>query len=637
MRMTINYEDIETRWLEIRNFRNLGPFCTSGKPKANDDKAFVKMNRALDYDVLGGLILLIGVNNSGKSNVLDAFDCYRTQEFKDSDFTDFTLVDKPPKPYVGINLANGKYRTVIEKEPVEYHGQWNATLFAFLLELDNYELYQDYVDDENKTYIDYLEYLKTIVVPTFSSTNSSEFIDFIEYILKSRGDLDIIGIYLDNYYTNPLPNLSPYIRKPLESAELTINPDVKIVSFGTLIREAVFDNKESEKDYYGVDYEEIKVKMEEIKQYVQTNSTHLPKTRITLNAGSSFEERYGYDISDNVYRYEQQKIHSADLSCSPQNPNGFFKTILEATGFSLQVVENAYSGNAQLRHRLAKAINKKLEEMSDELNDLLNIKEKKYRLSIVLESNKMEFVIEYGDDIALNLDRQSQGFRWLFDLYFNLLKSYEFRPGDIILIDEFGDSLGFSTVEELTHKLRDYGRSNGITFVLATQNPMAIDIHHLDEVRLVLPNDNGSSEIFNEFDHFGESEDHDILKPLLNGLMVSRNYMRTENRRTVFVEGVTDYFYLNAFAEILRQQNEDIDVDFIPINGLGGYKDSPKELIAEKLSIEREPVMFIDSDGKGKSVRKAVEKENNQKITIVDIAEIFPGKQEIEDLFSKGD
>ena len=46
--MTIDFEDIETRWLEIRNFRNLGPFCTSERPSANDDKAFVKINRALD-------------------------------------------------------------------------------------------------------------------------------------------------------------------------------------------------------------------------------------------------------------------------------------------------------------------------------------------------------------------------------------------------------------------------------------------------------------------------------------------------------------------------------------------------------------------------------------------------------------
>ena len=93
--MTIRFDDVEQRWLVIRNFRNLGPFCTSDKAESNKDKAFVKINRSLDLDVVGGIIQLIGVNNSGKSNVLDAFECYASKEFKESDYTDFTLVDEP--------------------------------------------------------------------------------------------------------------------------------------------------------------------------------------------------------------------------------------------------------------------------------------------------------------------------------------------------------------------------------------------------------------------------------------------------------------------------------------------------------------------------------------------------------------
>ena len=69
----------------------------------------MKINRSLDIDVLGGIIQLIGVNNSGKSNVLDAFECYETKEFKDSDrkytWTLDELAKLPIKWYGGADLS----------------------------------------------------------------------------------------------------------------------------------------------------------------------------------------------------------------------------------------------------------------------------------------------------------------------------------------------------------------------------------------------------------------------------------------------------------------------------------------------------------------------------------------------------
>ena len=134
-------------------------------------------------------------------------------------------------------------------------------------------------------------------------------------------------------------------------------------------------------------------------------------------------------------------------------------------------MDTAYSGTGTLRFKLEEDLNRALEEISKELNDLLNINDKKYSLRIKLEREHIEVFITRGRGIPLNLDRQSEGFTWLFDLYFNLIKIDKFKPGDIILLDEFGNSLSFATIKELTKKLRDYAKKNGLTFVLATQNP----------------------------------------------------------------------------------------------------------------------------------------------------------------------
>jgi len=341
-------------------------------------------------------------------------------------------------------------------------------------------------------------------------------------------------------------------------------------------------------------------------------------------------------LANLVYRYKEEKpITQKDLTCNPANPNDFFINLLNSLDYSIDALKNAYSGPGILRHKLEDEINAELEEVAEELNDLLNIDEKKYYLRIDLEKENMEFSINYGDGIPLNLDRQSQGFKWLFNLFFGILKVHEFEPGDMILIDEFGDSLGFSTVKELAAQLREYGQDTGITFIVATQNPLAVDIRHLDEVRLIVPDDDGSSHIINQFDHFSDCEEHDVIAPIINGLMVSRNFMRTENRKTVFVEGAMDYFYLNAFAEMMRMDGIDVDIDFIPMNGLGSREDSPEELIDEIRSIERNPIILVDSDKKGLQVSK---KAKSMNITVSEIGEIFDNsKKEIEDLFSNSD
>ena len=147
--------------------------------------------------------------------------------------------------------------------------------------------------------------------------------------------------------------------------------------------------------------------------------------------------------------------------------------------------------------------------------------------------------------------------------------------------------------------------------------------------------EDGSAHIVNNFDQFGEIGSHDVIEPVISGLMVSRNFMRTEGRRTVFVEGATDYFYLNAFSEALRERGKDIDVDFIPMNGLGSREDAPTKVLSQIKSIERNPTVFVDGDKAGE---RFVSVASSKGIRPSSVSERFDGgKKEIEDLFSDAD
>lgn len=628
---------IENRTLEISNFRNLGPFCSGKKKEKNDDREFLKINRSLERDSLGGLVILVGVNNSGKSNVLEALERFQSQKFLDSDYTDFTLAGKI-KPCIDMNLANGTYNVIVKKSKTKsytYSGEWAAVVMIFLLEEESYKAaLRSKIIFSDISYDRYAQDMCNIVIKMMKTSVNSQELGLVKTMFKARTDVETINIVIDGK------------GKVSSDDDTTKNPKM-VYENGNIIMYECPKIISSKNPYYfkNIDPESTITYVDGFHNCINNLLNYITKhaDRLDIKAEASpeiemddnFKSRYGYSLGNRVYKYTRERIHDSDLRCNPSTPNQFFLRLLETAGYSAKTITQAYEGNANLRIGLEKKLNQELRMISTELNELLNIKEKRYSLGIRLENKMMQFLIFSGDDVTLNLDRQSQGFTWLFELYFNLLKSNTFNPGDMVLIDEFGDSLGFSTVQELTKKLRNYGLKNGITFILATQNPMAIDITHLDEVRLVVPHLDGSSEIVNQFDRYGNIKDHDAVGPVINGLMVSRNFMRRENRRTVFVEGAMDYFYLNSFSDQFRSEGMPIDLDFIPMNGLGAREDDPASLLDQIRSIEHSPMILVDSDGKGKQIIKAASRYNDVKV--IGIGERLEGKKEIEDLFSKSD
>lgn len=607
-------EDPNFRKLVIKNFRNLAPFCTGTEKDSNKDKEFLTINRSLEREELGGIVTLIGVNNSGKTNVLDALVSFGYQEYDEDDYTDFLYSDRI-EPNVSMNVANGKYGNVFETSKDKFtfdwlQGSFKDVLFRILIEEESFELYKGYVGRQHESKFNENQWITEAYGQVFQSNEPSK---LIQFILTERDVLMEGGMKFRDYYDkNTVTRYDPW------GTGRTSNEIVRVISDGTLME--CSENKLAS---------DILCKLE-----VSTANGAVESEEPINDKNLEFEKRYGYLLSNEIVYYERERTDQSELSCKPSEPNWLILALLDYLGYSESAIKNSYA-NPMLRSKLEKKINESLSMVSDEFNDLLNIDEKRYSFEIRLEKDNIEVMLTYGDGIPLNIDRQSEGFGWLFDFYFNLIMNQEFDPGCIVLIDEFGDSLGFSTVKELVRKLRRFAQSKGITFVLATQNPMAVDILHLDEVRLIVPREDGSAHIVNNFDQFGEAGSHDIMDPVINGLMVSRNFMRSENRRTVFVEGATDYFYFNAFSEALRQRGKEVDVDFIPMNGLGNREDSPTKILSQIKAIERYPTIFVDSDKAGERFVSVAGKSG---IKPSSISEIFgDGKREIEDLFSKKD
>lgn len=348
-----------------------------------------------------------------------------------------------------------------------------------------------------------------------------------------------------------------------------------------------------------------------------------------------FETEYDYKLSNRVLRYKEKPLKHNIFKCVPQEPNDFFKLLLRITGKEPESYKHIYEYDRKgIRDSFRDEFNKELSDISDDFNNLFTADpENNYRFEVDFESMLMYFLI-YRGKVELNLDRQSEGFKWMFNFYMNFLMTEDFMPGDIVLMDEFGYNLNPMSVKEIISMLRNFGKKHGVTFIIATQNFMVVDVNHLDELRLVKNEKNGISTILNNFEQF-EHENHDILDPIMGALTVSRNFLKNENQKTIFVEGSSDYFFLTAMAEGLRHYNqENIDIDFIPINGLGSNKKDYAETIKQLRSIESHPVALIDADNAGEAFSKAAKDSG---VSIILLNEIVGDKsvKEIEDMFTE--
>ena len=86
----------QKRVFKIKNFRNIG--------FQHEEKLL--LNTSLDKNQLGELIILIGPNNSGKSNVLSSIQKFGTRNLTENDFTNFSFNKNDRKVELTLSIRD---------------------------------------------------------------------------------------------------------------------------------------------------------------------------------------------------------------------------------------------------------------------------------------------------------------------------------------------------------------------------------------------------------------------------------------------------------------------------------------------------------------------------------------------------
>ncbi|WP_120974369.1 ATP-dependent nuclease [Helicobacter pylori] len=251
------------------------------------------------------------------------------------------------------------------------------------------------------------------------------------------------------------------------------------------------------------------------------------------------------------------------------------------------------------------------------------------------------------------LSQQSTGFQWAFNFMFGFLYNvgshFSLNKNIIYVMDEPATHLSVPARKEFRKFLKEYAHKNHVTFVLATHDPFLVDTDHLDEIRIVEKETEGSA-IKNHFNYplNNAGKDSDALDKIKRSLGVGQHvFHNPQKHRIIFVEGITDYCYLSAFKLYFNEReykDNPIPFTFLPISGLKNNPNDMKETIKKLCELDNHPIVLTDDDRKcvfnqqatSERFKKANEYLGNP-ITILQLSDCDRHFKQIEDCFSAND
>ncbi|WP_305872568.1 ATP-binding protein [Helicobacter pylori] len=252
------------------------------------------------------------------------------------------------------------------------------------------------------------------------------------------------------------------------------------------------------------------------------------------------------------------------------------------------------------------------------------------------------------------LSQQSTGFQWAFNFMFGFLyyvgSHFSFNKNIIHVMDEPATHLSVPARKEFRKFLKEYAHKNHVTFVLATHDPFLVDTDHLDEIRIVEKETEGSA-IKNHFNYplNNASKDSDALYQIKRSLGVGQHvFHNPQKHRIIFVESITDYCYLSAFKLYFNERefkDNPIPFTFLPISGLKKESDEMKETIQKLCELDNNPIVLTDDDRKDNSDPQRAKSEEfkndneemHDPIRILQLSDCDENFKQIEYCFSEND
>jgi predicted ATPase len=216
------------------------------------------------------------------------------------------------------------------------------------------------------------------------------------------------------------------------------------------------------------------------------------------------------------------------------------------------------------------------------------------RLRVVADGQYLKVVVEDDLGVEIELDQRSEGFQWLVSFFVVFFaEAADKHKNAILLLDEPGLSLHGLKQQDFRSTISRLAESNQTLYT--THSPFLVGPNELNLVRVVEMTDRtvGTKVHTNV-----TAEDPAALLPLQEALGYDLAQSLFANQRNLVLEGLTDFWYLEAVAELLREGNV-VDLNekiaLMPASSAAKIVYYATILHAKKLKV----AALLDSDSSG--------------------------------------
>jgi AAA ATPase domain/AAA domain len=216
------------------------------------------------------------------------------------------------------------------------------------------------------------------------------------------------------------------------------------------------------------------------------------------------------------------------------------------------------------------------------------------RLRIVADGQYLKVVVEDDLGVEIELDQRSEGFQWLVSFFIVFFaESTDRHKNSILLLDEPGLSLHGLKQQEFRKTISRLAESNQTLYT--THSPFLVGPDELNLVRVVEMTDRAvGTKVRNSL----TAEDPVALLPLQEAVGYGLAQSLFAQHRNLVLEELTDYWYIEAVAHLLREANlADLNekISLLPASNAGKVVYYATILHARKLKV----AALLDSDVEG--------------------------------------
>ena len=252
------------------------------------------------------------------------------------------------------------------------------------------------------------------------------------------------------------------------------------------------------------------------------------------------------------------------------------------------------------------------------------------KLKVTADGQYLKVVVEDDIGVDIELDQRSEGFQWLVSFFVVFFaEAMDKHKNAILLLDEPGMSLHGLKQRDFRDTISRLAENNQTIY--STHSPFLVGPDELDIVKVVeMKNRKEGTKVHTTI----SSSDPAGLLPLQEALGYDLAQSLFSQQRNLILEGITDYWYLDATSQLLRESKDEKLNDKIALvfaNSAGKVVYYATILFAHNLKV----AALLDSDSAGD---QAAQQENlvhtlgNKNILRTkDYVENVP-KAEIEDL-----